>query len=62
MHNLGEEPRVKLGRLSNKISKVVVTSTNFNSKMGEECLSSQLVGGRNHQNTLCGSLRKIAIG
>jgi len=50
----GEEPRVKLGRLSNKTPKIVVTSTNFNFKMGEECLSRQLMRWRNHKNTAIG--------
>jgi len=36
----GEEPRVKLGRFSNKAPKIAVTSTYGNSKSGEECLSS----------------------
>jgi len=57
----GEEPRVKLGRFSNKAPKIAVTSTYGNSKSGEECLSSQLMRGRNHKNTL-GGLWKIAIG
>jgi len=33
-----EEPRVKLGRFSNKSPKIAVASTNGNSKSGEECL------------------------